>query len=185
MDVPIELVFNGMPQSEALESLARDRAAELESIFDHIVSCRIAIEVPHKKDNGELRTARVRVELSVPNRTFIAESKPSDDEYSTNDAYAAVDEAFDRLERQLRDFVDQLSDHRDVRFPTGPNAVIASLDTDNKDGFVEMTDGREVYFKARSLDKVGFETLELGDEVHVVVGSSPDSPRPVARSVST
>lgn len=184
MDVPIELVFKGMPNSEPLESLARDRATELEDIFDHIVSCRIAIEVPHKKSTGDMRSARVRVELSVPNRTFIAESKPADDDYTTNDAYAAVDEAFDKMERQLRDFVDQLSDHRDVRFPTGPNAVVASLDIENRDGYVEMADGREVYFKAKSLDDVTFESLNPGDEVNVVVGSSPGSPRPVARRVS-
>lgn len=184
MDVPIEIVFHGMQKSEALETLARDRAAELEDIFDHIVSCRIAIEVPHKKPSGDMRTSRVRVEVSVPNRSFIAESKPRDEDYTQNDAYAAVDDAFNKLERQLRDFVDKLSDHHDTRFPTGPNGVVARLDHDNRDGYVELTDGREVYFKAKNLSDIDFQDLEEGNEVHVVVGSKPGSPYPVARRVS-
>lgn len=184
MDVPIELSFHNMEKSEALETLARDRAAELEEIFDHIISCRIAIEVSHKKQSGDMRSARVRVEVSVPNNTFIAEAKPRDEDFQPNDAYAAVDDAFDKLDRQLRDFVDKLGEHRDTRFPTGPNAVVARLDPNNRDGYVEMSDGQEVYFKAKSLNDLQFDDLSAGDEVNVVVGSNPGSPYPVARRVS-
>ncbi len=46
-------------------------------------------------------------------------------------ACAALDDAFDKIERQLRDFVDQLTDHHDTRFPTGPNAVVARLGPEN------------------------------------------------------
>lgn len=183
MQVPLELSFHGLDSSDALRDIVDARVERLESIFGDIVSCRVVIEVTHRDSEDHIRSTRVRCELSLPGTNLIADAKPGDDGEPDGDVYQGVDMAFDRLERQLRTWVDKVQEHSSQRFPTKANGFIASVNRLERSGFVEMTDGREVYFEEPALRGADLDELKRGDDVKVVVGSSPDSPYPVARKV--
>lgn len=184
MEVPIELAFHGIEHSDALEELVRDRIDRLETHFDHIISCRVVIEAPHRDSEQEIRSARVRIDLAVPGKEIIAVSEPQDHQFKHNDVYSAIDASFDKMERQLRDHAgSQQEGRRDTRFPTEANAIIASIDPTESSGYVELVDGREIYFQEAALQGGKIADLEPGDDVKVVVGSRSSSPYPVARRV--
>ena len=109
MQVPLEVTFRNLDRSEAVESLVRDEAAKLERHFDHIVSCRVTVEAPHRhqtkdpKVKGELY--QVHVELGVPQQRLVVSQKGKP---AQSDVYKAVRDAFKVAERQLEDYVRKL-----------------------------------------------------------------------------
>jgi ribosomal subunit interface protein len=104
MDPPVQITFRDhIPHSDALEAYVREHVSKLETLSARIIGCRVAVESPHRhKQTG--RQYRIRVDLRVPGGEVVVGNVQSDD-ISNQDAYAAVDEAFDRASRRLEDFV--------------------------------------------------------------------------------
>jgi len=99
----VHLSFRDMEPSPAVEERVRERAARLERYFDHITACRVVIESPHHHHHkGKL--FRVRVDLTVPEGTIIADGGRSVD-HSHEDVYVAIRDAFDTARRELEDWV--------------------------------------------------------------------------------
>ena len=48
MQSPLKLTIHGVDHSEALETRIRAKVEKLEEFFDHITSCRVAVEMPHR-----------------------------------------------------------------------------------------------------------------------------------------
>jgi len=70
MQVPLEITFRGIPHSDAVETRIREKAAKLEQHFDHITSCRVAVEAEHHHQHqGNLY--KVRIDLNVPNKHIV------------------------------------------------------------------------------------------------------------------
>jgi ribosome-associated translation inhibitor RaiA len=100
MTFPVVVTFRGIESSDPIASYVRRRADKL-SMFDrYVLGCRVAVEAPHRhKTHG--RHYRVRIELAVAGPPIVVDRCP--DEGRTNeDAYAAIDEAFDHAARRLR-----------------------------------------------------------------------------------
>lgn len=101
MTIPVQVTFHGVDASPAVEEYVRKRAGKLETFSHRITHCRVAVEAPHHHHQHG-RLYRVRVELNVPGAALvIAHSKG--DQASHQDAYAAVDDAFDHAGRVLQD----------------------------------------------------------------------------------
>ena len=99
----VHLSFRDMDPSPAVEERVRERAARLERYFDRITACRVVIESPHHHHHkGKL--FRVRVDLTVPDGTIIADGGRSVDS-SHEDVYVAIRDAFDTARRELEDWV--------------------------------------------------------------------------------
>ncbi len=49
MDIPLQISFRNMDRSETVEAKVRERAAKLETYFNHISSCRVMIEAPERR----------------------------------------------------------------------------------------------------------------------------------------
>ncbi|HSP98833.1 MAG TPA: HPF/RaiA family ribosome-associated protein [Candidatus Dormibacteraeota bacterium] len=99
----VHLSFRDMEPSPAVEERVRERAARLERYFDRITACRVVIESPHHHHHkGKL--FRVRVDLTVPDGTIIADGGRSVDS-SHEDVYVAIRDAFDTARRELEDWV--------------------------------------------------------------------------------
>lgn len=110
MQVPLQLTFRGMAQSDALAAHARLRAEKLEHHFDRIVSCHIVIELAgHHHRNGE--RFRVSINLGLPGHEIVVGHAPSDDQ-GPETAYMAVDRAFHDVERELKDWAKHRCAHR-------------------------------------------------------------------------
>lgn len=162
MEVPLEIRFENIEPSEAVEAAVRDRAAKLEQFAENIVSCHVAVGSPHKhKAQGKLFT--VKVDIRLPGGEVIASRDPGAN-HAHEDFYVALRDAFKAAQRQLQD-------HLSVRrgnvksHEAPPHGVIRTLDGDRGFGFIETPDGREIYFHRNSVLNADFDKLESGMEV--------------------
>ncbi len=108
-----QITFLNTPPSPALEEHVMARIEGLEQLFERITSCRVFIEAParHHRKGG---VYQVRVELHVPGEHLVV-GRPTHHQASHEDPYAAVDDAFRALRRQLEG---HLQKRRDVRNAT-------------------------------------------------------------------
>ena len=103
MRLPIQITFRNTLRSDSIEAYVRARAKKLESISGRITGCQVVVEAPHRHQRRG-RPFRVRLDLTIPGGEIVVSHSPAED--STNeDAYAAIDDAFDRLGRRLEDHV--------------------------------------------------------------------------------
>jgi ribosomal subunit interface protein len=103
MQVPLEITFHGFPHSDAVETRIREKAAKLEQFYDHIISCRVAVELEHQHQHqGKL--FHVRIDLSVPGKHLVV-SREHHDKQAHEDMYVALRDAFDVAKRQLEEYV--------------------------------------------------------------------------------
>jgi ribosomal subunit interface protein len=97
MQIPLQVTFRDMAQSEAIESRIRTKVEKLQKHYDRIMGCRVVIEMPQRhKHQGKLHS--VRIDLTVPGAELVANH--AEDE----DVYVAIRDAFGAITRQLEDF---------------------------------------------------------------------------------
>ncbi len=97
MQLPLQITIRDLDQSDALETHIRDRAQKLDECFEHIVSCRVVIEMPHKHQH-QGRQYTVRIDLGVPGKEIVVNHDHAED------VYVALRDAFDAATRQLEDY---------------------------------------------------------------------------------
>lgn len=96
-----DILFLGMDPSAALADAARKRAAKLELSCHELISCKATVEVAAKhKRHG--RPYCVRVEATLPGHVLTVE------QVNTEDAYAALADAFDSIKRRLDETVQRM-----------------------------------------------------------------------------
>ena len=161
MQTPLRLEFRNVDRSTELEDAVRQHVDKLERLSDEIVGCRAVVELPHRhKSHGERYHVLVAVE--VPGTEIVVSDDPGDRERRV-DAFAAIHDAFDAAERQLRDYV------RQRRLETKTHYVPSrgrAVELDEGFGRLEaLVDGREIYFHRNSVVDDGFDALEVGNEV--------------------
>lgn len=65
MQVPLQITFRHMDPSPALENQIREEAAKLEQFHEHIMSCKVVLESPHKHHHkGKLY--HLHIDLKTP-----------------------------------------------------------------------------------------------------------------------
>jgi len=166
MQLPVQVTFREMPHSDAIETYVRKRAEKLETFSARITGCHVVVESPHKHQRGG-RHFRVRIDLTVPGREIVVSHAPGDD--ATNeDAYAAVDEAFDRLGRRLEDHVRHQRGDVKPREESYREGRVSKLWSYEGYGFIEAPDGGEVYFHRNSVLHQAFDRIRIGSTVRFV-----------------
>ena len=98
MKLTPEVTFRGLPHSEALESHIRQKVEKLDRFFEHIVSCRVMMEVGHKHRH-EAQIYHVSVALTVPGKELVVSR-----EHQAHEDPFALRDAFDATTRQLEDY---------------------------------------------------------------------------------
>jgi ribosome-associated translation inhibitor RaiA len=99
----VRIAFRDIERSDAVEAAIRRHADGLRTFDPRIQSCDVAVEAPHRhKHHG--REYRVRIDLVTPGAELVTD-RSSDRDGHFHDVYAAIDEAFDRAARKLRDHV--------------------------------------------------------------------------------
>jgi ribosome-associated translation inhibitor RaiA len=106
MDTPLEICFHNMDSSDTLKAAVRERVAKLEQFHDHVIGCRVVIEMPHKSHRVGSNAPDVHVVLRVPGREIVVsrELARGDNAQSEKDAYAVLDDAFRAAQQQLKDY---------------------------------------------------------------------------------
>jgi ribosome-associated translation inhibitor RaiA len=103
MQVPLEIVFEGMAPSEAVRARIRREASRLERFHNRITSCRVVIELPNKRHHKG-NVFSVRVHLTTPGGGDIMVRRSPSQHQAHQDAYVAIRDAFSAARRQLEDF---------------------------------------------------------------------------------
>ena len=92
------------------------------------------------------------------------------------DVYVAIRDAFNAAGRKLQDYARRQSSA--VKLHQGPpRARVAKLLPEQRYGFLETPDGREIYFHGNSVLQPGFDDLDVGAEVYFAEGQCEKGPQ--------
>jgi cold shock CspA family protein/ribosome-associated translation inhibitor RaiA len=169
MQRPVEITSSDFSLTEPVQADIRRKAAKLDTYYDNILGCKVVVEAPvhHHHKGGPFK---VRIELVVPGNDLIVNHKGDEE------LLVAIREAFRAMRRQLEDYVRQrrgfVKTHEEI-----PQARVAKLEPDLGYGFLETTDGREVYFHRNSVLHNDFERLAIGMQVRFAEEQGQEGPQ--------
>jgi ribosomal subunit interface protein len=162
MEIPVEIRFDNLAPSPAVEADVRQRAAKLVQFMSDIVSCRVTVKAPHKHhQQGNLYG--VTVDLRFPGGEVVASREPAA-HHAHEDVYVAIRDAFRAVRRQLQDRARRR--RGDVKpHETPPHGTILAIEAELNCGRIATSDGREIYFHRNSVLNADFDKLAPGTEV--------------------
>lgn len=162
MKIPLQITFHEVAQSDQVEAYITRAAEDLERAYGEIISCRVVVDVPHRRHRtGNLY--QVRIDVSVPGGELVVNREPGD-RNAHGDLYVAINDAFAAMARNLMDYVQERRGEV-KRSVAAPHGVVTKLFPDEDYGFIETSDGRDIYFHRNSVLKGGFPLLKVGTEV--------------------
>lgn len=172
MELPLQITTRNLSLSDAAEEAIRDKAGKLDTFYDRIISCRVLVEVPHRhKNHGMLYD--LHIYISVPGNEIVVKREANED------LYVAIRNAFEAAKRQLKDHSQR--QRGDVKKHEGntvaPQGVISKLFPRDDYGFIDTSDGREIYFHRNSVKAGGFDKLATGIEVNFVEEQGDEGPQ--------
>jgi len=181
VQTPLQITFQGMPQSDAIEARIRAKAMELEQFADRITGCRVVVEAPHQRGRKGI-LYQIKVDLTLPGGEIVA-NRAKRRHHGHEDVNVAIRDAFKAARRQLEDFV-RKNRGEIKRHEAPPHGTVANLFPDY--GFIRTSDGREIYFHANAVVEQGFAALEVGDPVRFVEvegekGSQASTVQPIGK----
>jgi len=161
MQIPLQITVRDMPHSAALDVRIRKKVADLEHFHPRITSCRVTVS-ESRKHQQQGRQFEVRIDVRVPGRAEIVVNRQHDE-----DVYVALREAFGSVTRQLEDAVREK--RGDVKAHQVPQqGTVTRIDLTEGLGFIETTDGRELYFSRENVVHPRFEHLAPGTKVQFI-----------------
>jgi ribosomal subunit interface protein len=101
MQIPLQITIRDVEHSDALEAHIREKAKKLDEFFNHIMSCRVVVEVPHKHHH-QGKQYNVRIDIGVAGGEIAVNRDHAED------VYVALRDAFDVAKRQLEDYARKL-----------------------------------------------------------------------------
>lgn len=107
-----QITYRGMPHSPAMDAKILEHAAKLDDFNPRITHCHVVVmETDRHKSKGNL--FEVHLDIHIPGHDIVATQKANED------AYAAINEAFEVAARQLEDVMrrqrGEVKAHRDDR----------------------------------------------------------------------
>jgi ribosomal subunit interface protein len=182
MQVPLELAFHNMEQSDQIQSIVSRQVERLERFSDEIVHCRVAVEARHKQPHKS--TLGINLEVSVPGDVIVAKRETRPHEvYDHNDAYGVIQDTFDAAIKQLETYKAKRR-HRVKTHEQGLDfGRIVRLDVEREHGFIEASGGNNVFFHRDVVEEGEFHRLEEGVGVYFSMSPSEGPYGPQARLV--
>lgn len=173
MQLSPEITFRGLESTPAIEGKVRERVERLNRFYSRIMGCRVVIESHHRHQNkGKLY--HVRVAVTVPGGELVVSRDPKENQ-AHEDAYVAVRDAFDAMERQLESFAHRQRGDVKAHETSALQGRVGELEWDH--GRIETVDGRSIYFHRNSVLNDRFEVLEVGTVVRYVEASGDEGPQ--------
>lgn len=186
MQVPLEISYHNVDQSDWIEEYVRERAEHLDRITGGVSSCRVVVErsqAPHQTGNPY----RVRVEVTLPPRKNLIGDKEEIVE-GPHQLRPIVRHAFDAVEKQvkkqkqlLRGEVklhhqpETLSEPRPLGEPVG---FVVRLFANEGYGFLKVaSDSEEYYFHRNAVLHSDFERIEIGTQVRFEPSVGEEGPQ--------
>ena len=162
MQVPLEVSFRGLDKSDAIEALISEKAEKLGRVCSHLMSCRIAVEMPQSHLHSG-NPYRVRIDMTVsPGHELVVRREPG--KGNMHDSLdVVIRDAFNSATRQLQKLVQQ--QRRDVKsHPTqDATAIVHKLFPEAGYGFLRTIETQEdIYFHKNSVLHDAFDQLRTG-----------------------
>ena len=163
MQTPLQISFEHVDHSDAIERRVRQEADKLEQFYDRITAMRVVVARPQRRrQKGDIY--QIRIHMVVPGTADIAISREPAATGAHEDVYVTIRDAFMAARRQLQDLARIRQGHvKEHEAP--PHGKIAALHPERDHGFITASDGREIYFHRNSVAEVKFDDLKLGQEV--------------------
>lgn len=183
MQLPLQISFRNVAASDAVETRIQEEAAKLDTFYDRIMSCRVVVESPrHHQQHGKIYN--IHIDLTVPGGEIVVRHEPSlhrsakHTEVARNkkslevdgaykDIYVAIRDAFRSARRQLQDYARKQKGvvKQHVLVPEGH---VIKLVPEQDYGFLQTSEGEELYFHRNSVLQEAFDQLEVGSQVTFV-----------------
>ena len=171
-----QITLKDIAHSEAVEAKIREKITKLDQFSDRVMACRVTVESTQRRHHqGKLFT--VRIDITVPGRELVV------NRIENEDLYVSIRDAFDAAKRQLEEHTRK--QRGDVKaHEESPRGRVTKLFPDDGYGFIETSDGREVYFHKNSVIDPTFERLEEGATVVFLEEQGMKGPQAVRVAVS-
>jgi cold shock CspA family protein len=118
----------------------------------------------------------VRIDITAPHEEIGVVHEPPEHDPHYKDVNVAIRDAFGSAARKLEEYVRR--QRKDVkRHGVAAHGRIGKLFPQERYGFIDTSDGREVYFHANSLIEGGFDDLTMGTEVSFAEESGDKGPQ--------
>jgi ribosome-associated translation inhibitor RaiA len=161
MRIPMQITFHGLPHSQDIESKITEAAEKLDRIFGEIMSCRVVVDLDNRRHKrGNLY--RIHIDVSVPGTELYVGREPGD-RNAHKDAFVAIRDAFNAMERQLQEYGEARRGEA-KKGVAAPHGRISELLTDQGSGSTEPSDARSMDFRKNGVVNQGFDQLAQGSE---------------------
>lgn len=114
MQKPVEIHFNNMDHSAALDEKIREHCEHLTRVCPQLHSCAVFMETIHRRKEGASPgdLYAVRIDMHVSGQELAVHHTQTDEEAHHEDAHQAVQKTFRKAEKRLRSFLDKRKDKR-------------------------------------------------------------------------
>jgi cold shock CspA family protein/ribosome-associated translation inhibitor RaiA len=183
MQSPLQITFRNMTPSATIEEWIRDEADKLDSFYNRVMGCRVAIEVPHRH-HRKGSPYHIRIDLTVPGEEIVVKREPSlshrarqlgeteiekhlEVKTPHKNLRVAINDAFKAAGRRLQDYARRqrgdIKSHAPLQM-----ARVSKILRDEGYGFLTSDDGRGIYFHKNSVLNRAFSRLKVGTTVSFV-----------------
>jgi cold shock CspA family protein/ribosome-associated translation inhibitor RaiA len=163
MQTPLEIEFQDMVASPAVQEQVADHVRKLETRYGRITAGRIVIKGPgDRHQTGGLYDINIRLALPDGREVNVGRTPKADERHS--DLAFAINDAFKRARRRLQDNT-RLMEGRVKNHEAQPIGTVVRLDPAGEFGFLRSSDGAEIYFHRNSLLEGAFSELAVGSRV--------------------
>ena len=165
MQIPLQITFHDLPPSDAIKAQIRQKVEKLNRFYDRIISCRVLVEAPHRHHH-QGNIYHVRIDLTVPQGELVI-NRNSSQNHAHEDLYVAIRDAFAAAQRRLKSYAAVQRNKTKIHEIPDHGRVIGLLPEDGY-GFIETSEGDEVYFHQNSLLNCTLRDLQVGSEVRLI-----------------
>ena len=108
MNKPLEITFQGVEKSEAVEAKIAEKAAKLERHFDRLTHIRTVVSAPNRHSRKG-KIYQIKIEIGMPDRAPVVITHEPDVNQAHEDLLTAIRDSFDAAKRRLDDTAAQMS----------------------------------------------------------------------------
>ena len=76
MKFPVQITFRNLEPSPMVEEWVQAEAEKLETFYDRIMNCQVAIEIPHRH-HRKGKQCHVRIDLAMPGKELVIKREPA------------------------------------------------------------------------------------------------------------
>lgn len=180
MTIPIKITYRNIDPSDAVEQNIRGQAEKLVEFDDRIHWCNVSVEAEGKHQHKG-RIYRIMINIGVPGKT-ITTNRAGPHNPAHADIYVAIRDAFNAAKRQVEDY--SRIRRADVKTHEVPeHGRVVRLFPEEGYGFIETSEGQEVYFHRNSVVDGDFTKLGVDSEVRLEIAYGESEKGPQASTV--